>query len=169
MIPSELRIVTAFRSMAAFANLDPLHIHKLAAIAAEKHFDEGEIIYRAGDRGDAVYLILEGEVAVEMGVEGFGSITLFSLGPGQLFGWSSMFPNRRKQALARVVRSTQLIAINASQLRALFRADHELERMVMDFMTQVIVDRVRGARLELAKTLAAEKKHNEEYFATVRH
>jgi hypothetical protein len=33
-----------------------------------------------------------------------------------------------------------------------------MERAVMDCMTEVVVDRVRGARLELAKTLAADKK-----------
>ena len=158
MTPSELRIVTAFRSMHAFCNLDPLHIHKLASIASARQFEEGTIIYRAGDAGEAVYLILEGEVAVEMEVVDYGPVTLFTLGPGQLFGWSSMFPTRRKQARARVVQPTQVIAINASQLRALFRSDHEMERAVMDCMTHVVVDRVRGARLELAKMLAADPK-----------
>jgi CRP-like cAMP-binding protein len=161
MTPSVLRIVTAFRSMHAFCNLNPLHIHKLASIASEKHFDEGRIIYRAGEVGQAVYLILAGEVAVEMEVVDYGPVTLFTLGPGQLFGWSSLFPTRRKQARARVIQPVHLIAINASQLRSLFRKDHEMERAVMDCMTQVVVDRVRGARLELAKTLAAEQKERQ--------
>ncbi len=158
MTPSELRIVTAFRSMHAFCSLDPLHIHKLASIASVRQFEEGSIIYRAGEAGKAVYLILEGEVAVEMEVVDYGPVTLFTLGPGQLFGWSSLFPTRRKQARARVVQSAQLIVINAGQLRHLFRGDHEMERAVMDCMTHVVVDRVRGARLELAKTLAADQK-----------
>jgi CRP-like cAMP-binding protein len=141
-----------------------LHIHKLASISAERQFEEGTIIYQPGEVGKAIYLILEGEVAVEMEVVDYGPVTLFTLGTGQLFGWSSLFPTRRKQARARVVQPTHVIAINASQLRALFRADHEMERAVMDCMTHVVVDRVRGARLELAKTLAADKKnHNERY------
>ena len=158
MTPSELRIVTAFRSLHAFCNLDPLHIHKLASIAAQRQFEEGALIYRAGEVGQAVYLILEGEVAVEMEVVDYGPVTLFTLGPGQLFGWSSLFPTRRKQARARVVQPVQLIVINGSRLRDLFRSDHEMERTVMDCMTHVVVDRVRGARLELAKTLAADLK-----------
>ena len=158
MTPSELRIITACRSMHALANLDPLHIHKLASIASERQFEEGTIIYQAGEVGKAIYLILEGEVAVEMEVVDYGPVTLFTLGPGQLFGWSSLFPTRRKQARARVVQPVQLIVINASQLRDIFRADHEMEWAVMDCMTHVVVDRVRGARLELAKTLAADQK-----------
>ena len=158
MTPSELRIVTAFRSMHAFCNLDPLHIHKLASIASIRRFEEGALIYRAGEVGKAVYLILEGEVAVEMEVVDYGPVILFTLGPGQLFGWSALFPTRRKQARARVVHPAQLIVINASQLRDLFRADHEMEREVMDCMTHVVVDRVRSARLELAKTLAAAQE-----------
>jgi CRP/FNR family cyclic AMP-dependent transcriptional regulator len=158
MTPSELRIVTAFRSMDVFCSLDPLHIHKLASIASERQFEEGAIIYRAGEVGQAIYLILEGEVAVEMEVVDYGPVTLFTLGPGQLFGWSSLFPTRRKQARARVVEPTQVIAINGRYLRDLFRADHDMERAVMDCMTHVVVDRVRGARLELAKALAADQK-----------
>ncbi len=158
MTPTELKIVTAFRSMEAFCNLDPLHLHKLAAIATEVQFEEGAIIYQAGEVGQAIYLILEGEVAVEMEVVDYGPVTLFTLGPGQLFGWSSLFPTRRKQARARVVQPTQVIAINASALRDMLRADHEMERAMMNCMTEVVVDRVRGARLELAKLMAAEQK-----------
>lgn len=157
MTPSELRIVTALRSMHAFHNLDTLHLHKLAAIAREKKFDEDEIIYRPGEVGQAVYLIQTGEIAVEMELVDYGSVRLFTLGPGQLFGWSSLFPTRRKQARARVIQPARIIVINASQLRDLFRQDHEFERDIMDSMTEVVVDRVRGARLELAKTMAAEQ------------
>ena len=158
MTPSELRIVTAFRSMHAFCNLDPLHIHKLASIASERQFEEGTIIYRAGDTGEAVYLILEGKVAVEMEVVDYGPVTLFTLGPGQLFGWSSLFPGRRKQARARVIQPTQLIEIDANRLQYIFRTDHKMECEVMNCISHVLVDRVRGVRLELAKTLAADLK-----------
>lgn len=158
MTPSELRIVTAFRSMHAFCNLDPLHIHKLASIAFERQFEEGTIIYRTGDVGEAVYLILEGKVAVEMEVIDYGPVTLFTVGPGQLFGWSSLFPGRRKQARARVIQPAQLIAIDASRLQYLFQTDHKMECEVMNCMSHVVVDRVREARLELAKTMAAVPK-----------
>ncbi|MEW5958682.1 MAG: cyclic nucleotide-binding domain-containing protein [Chloroflexota bacterium] len=158
MNPAELRIITALRSMQAFHNLDPLHLHKLASVAAEKKFKEGEIIYRAGDVGQAIYLIQEGEVAIEMELVDYGPVRLFTVEPGQLFGWSSLFPTRRKQARARVLQPTHVIAIKASRLQDLFRQDHELERAVMDCMTEVVVDRVRGARLELAKAMAAEQK-----------
>jgi CRP-like cAMP-binding protein len=144
--------------MEVFCNLDPLHLHKLATIASEMEFEEGAIIYRAGEVGQAIYLILEGEVAVEMEVVDYGPVTLFALEPGQLFGWSSLFPTRRKQAQARVVQPTRLIAINAGPLRDMLRADHEMEREVMNCMTEVVVDRVRGARLELAKLMAEQRK-----------
>ena len=161
MTPSELRIVTAFRSMHAFCNLDSLHIHKLASISSERQFEESAIIYRAREAGEAVYLILEGKVAVEMEMVDYGPVTLFTLGPGQLFGWSSLFPGRRKQARARVIQPAQLIVIDANRLQDLFRADHKMEYEVMNCMSHVVVDRVREARLELAKVLAADLKERQ--------
>ncbi len=158
MKPIELRIITELRSVAPFNHLETLHLHKLVSVSTEVEFEEGELLYRTGEVGQAIYVIQKGEVAVEMEMADYGWVTLFTLGPGQILGWSSLFPTRRKQARARVVRPMKAILIDAYKLQNLFRGDHELERAIMDCMTEVVVDRVRGARLELAKLIAADKK-----------
>ena len=81
-------------------------------------------------------------------------VTLFTVGAGHLFGWSSLFVERRKQARSRVTEPTRAIVIDAAQLRDLFRSDHQLERVIMHRMTQVIAERVYSARLQLAKALS---------------
>ena len=102
MTPEQLRIVTALRSIELFHDLDTPHLHKLAAIATETEFPDGEIIYREGETGEAIYLVQAGKVVIEMAAAADNMITLFTIGPGQLFGWSSLFTARRKQARARV-------------------------------------------------------------------
>jgi CRP-like cAMP-binding protein len=154
MKPEELKIVTTLRSMDLFHDLETPHLHKLAAIATEINFPEGETIYREGEEGKAIYLVQKGEVVIEMVLSVDNAITLFTIGPGELFGWSSLFPARRKQARARVQKTTQAIVINARQLRNLFRSDHKLELAIMNRMNQVIAERVYSARLQLAKALS---------------
>jgi len=55
MSRDELHIVTALRSNEFLHDLDTSNLKKLASIAAEVKFPEGEIIHRAGDLGEAIY------------------------------------------------------------------------------------------------------------------
>jgi CRP-like cAMP-binding protein len=125
------------------------HLKKLASIASEVVFSEGETIYQEGDVGQALYLIEVGQVDIEMNLPEGGRVTVYTVGPGQLFGWSSLFPPRRKTASARAVTSTQAIVIEANRLRKLFEVDHTFESVIMRRVTEVVADRVKTTRLQL--------------------
>jgi CRP-like cAMP-binding protein len=86
-----------------------------ATSSCEMEFPEGEIIYRKGDMGQALYLIEEGQVAVEMDVPNLGQVTVNTFGLGQIFGWSSLFPSERKVGWTRATKPTQALAINVQQ------------------------------------------------------
>lgn len=151
--PGELRIVTALREMEFFRDMDKSHLYKLAAIAREVRIDGGEIIYRQGEAGKGIYLIETGQVVIETDIAGYGLAPLLTVGPGQLFGWSSLFPGRRKQAQARALETTQAIFIEANQLRALCHSDHALEHAVNLRLTELIAERVSASRQQLVRTL----------------
>jgi CRP-like cAMP-binding protein len=62
----------------------------IAAIASEQVLADGDVIYRAGDAGDAMYLVVDGEVALSRGGEeiararareSFGAWALFEAEP----------------------------------------------------------------------------------------
>ena len=158
MTRDELRMLTWLRSIELFHDLEAPHLHKLVSIAREKKFPAGEIIYREGEIGRAIYLIQEGEVAIEMDVAGHGSVTIFTVRPDHLFGWSSLFPGRRKKARARVVQPTQAIVINATQLRDLFHTDPKFEYAITGLIAEIVADRMQATRLELAKLVASYEK-----------
>jgi CRP-like cAMP-binding protein len=155
---TELKLTTALRSMTALHDLEAPHLRKLASIAGEMAFPEGKIVYREGDAGEAIYLIQAGEVVIEMPVGEAGYAPVCTLGPGQLFGWSALFPGRRKSARARVSKPAQVIAINTDRLRDLFRSDHRLESIINQRITEVVADRIKSTRRELAKAFAINDK-----------
>jgi CRP-like cAMP-binding protein len=154
MTPDELKKVTELRATELFHDLEAPYLHKLASIATETTFSTGKIIYRPGEVGQAIYLVLAGEVTIEMEVAGHGMVTVFTVGPGHLFGWSSIFPPRRKKASARVLEPTRAIVINASQLLDLFRSDHGFEKAITGLIAEIVADRMQATRLELAKLVA---------------
>jgi CRP-like cAMP-binding protein len=152
---SELKILTVLRSMEVLHGLEASHVKKLASIAREMQFPEGEIIYRPGDIGQAIYLIQTGQVIIEMEVVGYGQVTVYTVEPGQLFGWSALFPPRRKSAQARVAKPTWAIVIPADQLLDLFHRDHNLEFAFTKRITETVVERMKATRLQLAKVYAS--------------
>jgi CRP-like cAMP-binding protein len=125
------------------------HLEKLAAIATEVTFAEGQIIFREGDIGDVLYLIREGQAAVEMHVPGRGRVTILTVGPGQLLGWSALFAQKRKTATGRAVAPIQAITLNASQLREVCQQDCELGFVIIWSVAELIADRLKATRLQL--------------------
>jgi CRP-like cAMP-binding protein len=127
-------------------DMEMKHLCKLASMTCEMEFPEGEIIYRRGDMGQALYLIEEGEVVVEIDIPNLGLVAVNTFGPGQIFGWSSLFPFERKIGWTRATKPTRVLAINAHRLRAAFQFDHNLEYAVVRRAARAMVDRVKDCR-----------------------
>jgi CRP-like cAMP-binding protein len=144
------KAVKLLQSAELTCDMEIRHLRKLASIASEVEFSEGEIIYRKGDVGQALYLIEEGQVVVEMTVPGQGQVIINTFGPDQFFGWSSLFPSERKMALTRVVKPTRAVAINASKLRAACQFDHNLEYAIVRRATRAMIDRIKAHRQQWA-------------------
>ena len=66
--------------------LEPKHLEKLASIAKEVPFAEGETLFHEGDLDDEVYLIQEGQVAIEIHVPGRGRVTILTVGARAIAG-----------------------------------------------------------------------------------
>jgi CRP-like cAMP-binding protein len=152
----ELRVLTVLRAAPFTQGMESKHIKKLASLAVEVKFRPDEVIFREGDEGRAIYLIQEGEVVVESHVAGHGQVTMLTLGPGELLGWSSLFPPRRKTSSARTIKPTWAIAIDADQLQEAFHTDHELETAVIRRVADVIANRLKATRRHLIDSLTSE-------------
>jgi CRP/FNR family transcriptional regulator len=137
--------------MKALQGVEPGHVKKLATLATEVKFAKDQIIYREGDLGDTLYFIEDGQVVIEINMPDMSEpVTMYSVGPGELFGCSALLAPRRKQLRARAVGPTQIIAINATRLRERFLADQGLENSIIRCVIQVMSDRMSITRQNLA-------------------
>lgn len=152
----ELKVITLLRSIELTRNMETGHLKKLAAMAREVEFAADKIIYRRGDTGQAVYLVEDGEVVIEMDVAGKGLMVMNTLGPGQFFGWSSLFPSERKMAWTRTTKITRVIAFDAAQLRAACKNDHELEYAIVRRAAESTANRIKLNRQQLNDLITPE-------------
>lgn len=151
-------LLTTLRSMSCLHDMETSHLKKLAAIATMSKFSADQIIYREGDVGTAIYFVQEGQVAIEMNSPDGSRVNVLTVVPGQLFGWSSLFPSRRKTASARALTSTKVIMIKAADLRDLFQTDHALEYALFQRVTEVVADRLKVTRQQFATRLNSDSE-----------
>ena len=90
-----------------FAGLDAASIADLVAIMKARTVPAGATIVRKGDRGDAMYLIASGAVAVE---QGDGNV---NLAEGDFFGEMALLSRAPRTATVTATRQTDLLVLDA--------------------------------------------------------
>lgn len=142
-------VLNSLQPMEFTQGLEPQHLVKLASIATEVVFDEGEPIFREGDTGDVIYLIQKGRAALYIRIPGRGNVTILTVESGRLLGWSSLFPPHHKMASARAVVPTQALVIKVGRLWTACQEDYELGYTVMYCVAEAITSRLTATRLQL--------------------
>ncbi|MDI6773078.1 MAG: Crp/Fnr family transcriptional regulator [bacterium] len=151
-------LAEVLRSAQLFWGLEPQHLEKLAAIASEVTWTEGQVIFREGEADDRLYLVVEGLVALEMYIPNRGRATILTAGPHEVFGWSAAVPVvGKKTASARSLQRTRAIAIDAGALCAACEQDHHLGYYVYRTLADVIASRLTATRLQLLDVYAVGK------------
>ena len=141
-----------------FQSLETDHFEKVLAIAGLTSWPEGQTIFAEGEQDAHLYLILEGRVAIEKYVPGRGRVTLLTLGPSELFGWSAVVPViGTRTATARAMAPTRAVTFDSVALRQLCDEDHDLGYLVYRRLTHIIAGRLSAARLQLLDMYAGSR------------
>ncbi len=85
----------------------------------------GRLIFKEGDKGDSMYIILEGSVDIYAMAEG-QEMQLAILRPGDFFGEMSLFRDKPRSASARVLKDVRLAVIQSRQQLERFLVDNPL-------------------------------------------
>jgi uncharacterized membrane protein len=102
----------AIRSVPLFASLDDDAAIKLRSLLDVRNMPRGAPIFRAGDKGDAMYLIEHGRVRISVKDEDKKEITLAELGRGDFFGEMAIIDGKRRSADAVVVEDARLAILS---------------------------------------------------------
>jgi CRP-like cAMP-binding protein len=148
------RALSQLRANPLLHSMDSKHLKKLAAIAVEAEFARDEVIYQRGHLGQALYLIQEGEVTIATDTPGQEQVVLHTLGPGQLFGWSALFPQERKMFITRATKPTRVLVMNAAKIRDAWQSDTSMEYALIRRGGEAMSNRMLLLRQQLAEMIA---------------
>ncbi len=81
--------------------LSALEINFLSSLSKAKQLEEGELLFREGEPGDRMYVVLEGQVRISKTIPGVGEEALAFLERGDYFGEMALIDNAPRSADAR--------------------------------------------------------------------
>jgi CRP-like cAMP-binding protein len=114
-----------------------------------RRFGSNEQIFHEGGEADHFYLILNSEVALETFVLGCGMVTIQTLGPGDVVGWSWLFPPHAWHFSATTLKPTEVISFDAGALTRSVESDVELRAELMSRIAKTLAQRLMGTRMQL--------------------
>jgi CRP-like cAMP-binding protein len=109
------------KNIEIFADLSVNELAAVASVTEEAAFDEMEIVFREGEIGDTLFLVLEGEVAVIKDCNADREFELDSIGPGDYFGEMALFGDDRRSATIRVKKTARFLTLNKQELQEIVR------------------------------------------------
>jgi CRP-like cAMP-binding protein len=129
-----------------FRGISEEHLRQVAEIAALVNFAQGTVIFREGEPASKLFLIVSGNVALELCAPGVGCRRILTVSEGELLGWSPVLEQSCLTATARALTNTLAVEISGGQI--LTMCEHN-PRFGYEFM--------RRAALALAKRLTATR------------
>jgi CRP/FNR family cyclic AMP-dependent transcriptional regulator len=131
------------------AGMHRTHLRLLADCAMASHFKKGQTILREGEFANRFYLLESGNVVLESG-SGFGEpVIIETIGPGDLLGWSWMFPPYAWHFTARAIEPATALFFYGTILREYCEKDHSLGYELFKRMSMVMMKRLQAARKQM--------------------
>jgi len=127
--------------MALCRALSDAELDAIAAIAEAREIVAGGELFREGDPGDGLYLIVAGEVNVFKRSPG-GEHSLAQLGAGGVLGEMSLVTSEARSATGRVLVDTRVLYLPAARFRALLEAGSIAAHKIVAAIADVLARRL---------------------------
>jgi len=143
--------VAALKSMELCRTLSGAEFDAFAEIVEARNVAANTDLFREGDPGDGLYLVISGEIKVTKRTPG-GEHLLARLGPGGMLGEMSLVTADARSATGRVLAESRVLHVPAARFRALLAADSVAAHKIVAAIAEVLARRLaamNGVVLEL--------------------
>jgi CRP/FNR family transcriptional regulator len=139
--------VELLRSVPLFADLEPGELESFSQVAVPRSFPAGTRVFHEGDQSDVCYIVRSGSFRVTREHPDGRAITLATLGRGEVFGELAMLDGEVRSASAEAVGDGELLALPASEVRALLARHPEISVKLVS----ALVRRLRAANERISR------------------
>jgi CRP/FNR family cyclic AMP-dependent transcriptional regulator len=139
------------------AGLAPRDRDRLVAGATLQPFGVGEILLHEGAACESFGVLLSGLLGMQVLVPGRGTVTLLTVEPGDVYGWSALVPPHRSTSTVLGIEPGEALVFDAGELRDLLREDDALAATLYPRLLQSLGRRLTATRFQLLDLYARER------------
>ncbi len=140
------------KSFNLFGGLDESELAKIARLCSERAYEEGSVIFTIGGSAKDVYLLKAGKVDIQIEFKIYENeirATVYTVGKGEIFGWSTLVPPHRLTASARCEGKADVITINGKALMELLEKETRIGYVLMKNLSALISSRLASTTIAL--------------------
>ncbi|MGB8700926.1 MAG: DUF1003 domain-containing protein [Thermosynechococcaceae cyanobacterium] len=99
-----------------FKGINPRDLQLLAQRIAVRRYPAGQLIFRYGDMGTSMYIVVRGDVNIHIPGEASRRVSLKDISQGEHFGELALFDNRPRSASALATTDVEVLELTRSTL-----------------------------------------------------
>jgi len=122
---------------------------RLASFARLISAQRDEVLLREAEPTPYLAIVTTGRVALRMRLPGRGPVTIATVEPGDIVGWSAVVAPYRATSTAVAVEPTEAVAFDSQQLRQALETDEDLAAALYPRILRSVARRLEGTRLQL--------------------
>jgi CRP-like cAMP-binding protein len=133
-------------------------MEKVALLCSKVVYGPGDVVFRAGDNANEIFLVIEGKAALQMELpvgppQQRKNVSVDFVSDGEVCGWSGLVEPNVHTLTGICLRETAFLVINASGLAVVLEEDPVAGREVVYGLVNVVASRLR----EMMQLLVAER------------
>jgi len=132
-----------------FKDFVPGYRTLIAGCGKNVHFDAGRFLAKTGEAANEFFAIRHGRASIEIHSDERGPLILHTVEPGEIVGWSWLFPPYRWSFDVRAVDEVRAISFDGECLRGKCERDPAMGFDFMKRFARVFMDRLEATRLQL--------------------
>jgi CRP/FNR family transcriptional regulator, cyclic AMP receptor protein len=151
--------IEAIKIIPLFLDFNNGQLKKISDISDVIELDPGDTPILEGGQLDYLYVLMDGEIKIEVLVPTRGQLETARLGPLDILGWSSMTPViRQRTGTTTAITHCKLIRIQGKKLYSLCEEDHDIGFFIYRRIANVAARRWLTTRLQFMNIIVEEKK-----------
>lgn len=152
---SKKRVTAAeLREIGLFGALSEPVLDDLSSSLEVIEVPPGTYLFREGDLGDAMYVVLQGDIEIEKSSKNGSEVRVAVLGPRDWFGEMSIIDVQKRSATVLAASPATLIRITPRDLDRLYRTDVKTYALIILNMAREMSRRLRVADGMMADMVA---------------
>ncbi|UQA97597.1 cyclic nucleotide-binding domain-containing protein [Streptomyces halobius] len=137
--------------------LPAAHRDRLMTLAHQVGFDQDARIFEEGATADRFWVLRSGSVSLDLQVPGRRRVAVATLGPGDLLGWSWLFPPYKWDFGAEAFSPVRAYEFEGAAVRALCEAEPALGLELVRTITEILAHRLVATRTKLIDHMATHR------------